>query len=351
MSEEKKLNIDWDVCLKLTVLVVFLYFLYLVKDIVIWFIFALVLAILFNFPIDFLERKKFPRVVATIIVYFGILIILSFFFFKTAPVFLLEIKQFSSNLPYYLQKISPYFEKIGIRIIENPQSFFSLLENNLEKAGQNILNALSVIFGGMGATLFIVFLAFFLSLEKNFLERILSNFAPTRYQQYLFNLLPRVRKKVSGWFLSRIIGVLFVGIISYLVLMILNVKYAFILSVIAGLLDFIPYIGPIIAGIIITFIVMIISFGQALFVLISFIIIQQLEGNLLIPILQKRIIGIPPALVLVALIVGAKLWGFLGAILAVPLAAVIFELIKDYLKLKRKEEEREGLREEAAQTL
>ena len=339
MAEEKTLNLNWDICLKLSVLVVFLYFLYLIKDLVIWFIFALVLAILFNFLIDFLEKKKIPRVLSTIFVYFGVLTILGFFFYKTAPIFLSEIKHFSSDLPLYLQKISPYLEKIGIKVIQDSQSFFTLLENNLEKAGENILSALAAIFGGLRATLFIVFLAFFLSLEKNFLERILSNFIPSQYQQYLFNLLPRVRKKVSGWFISRVIGVLFVGLFSYLVLRILGVKYAFILSVFAGMLDFIPYVGPLIAGVIITLIVMISSFSQALFVLISFIIIQQLEGNLLIPILFKKIVGVPPALVLIALVIGAKLWGLLGAILAVPLAAVIFELIKDYLKLKKKEKE------------
>jgi len=338
MSEEKTLNLSWDICLKLTVLIVFLYFLYLIKNLAIWFIFALVLAILFNFPIDFLERKRIPRVLATIIVYFGLLAILAFFFYKTAPVFLSEIKQFSSNLPLYLQKVSPYLEKVGIRFVQDSQSFFSFLESNLEKAGENIFNALAAIFGGMGATLFIVFLAFFLSLEKNFLERVLSNFTPSRYQQYLFNLLPRVRKKVSGWFLSRVIGALFVGILSYLILRILNVKYAFILSMIAGILDFIPYLGPIIAGVIISLIVMITSFSQAIFVLVGFIIIQQLEGNLLIPLLSKKIIGVPPALVLVALIIGAKLWGFLGAILAVPLAGILVEFLKDFLKKKKEEE-------------
>lgn len=343
MSEEKTLNLNWNFCLKISVSVIFLYFLYLIKDLVIWFIFALVLSILFNFLIDFLEKKKLPRILATVIVYFGLLIVLSFFLYKTAPIFLFEIKQFSSNLPQYFQKISPYLEKVGIGFVQDSQSFFSLLENNLKEAGGNILNALFTIFGGFNATVFIIFLSFFLSIEKDFLERVFTNFTPEKYRQRLFNLLPRVKKRVSGWFISRVIGVLFVGSLSYLAFEILNIKYSLIFSVVFGVLDFVPIIGPIIAGTGIVLIVMITSFPKALFVLISLVIIQQLENSLLFPILFKKFVGIPAVLVLIALAIGATLWGVLGAILAVPLSGVIFEVIKDYLNLKKKEKEAEIL--------
>jgi len=336
MLEKKELDISWDFCLKVSFLVIFLYFLYLIKNLVVWFIFALILSILFNFIIDFLQKKKVPRYLATALVYSSLFLIIAFSFYKTAPIFLKEIKQFSLNFPYYLQKVSPVLEKVGIKIFQQQESFLSVLENNLAKVGDNILNALTVIFGGVKATLFIIFLAFFLSLEQNLLERVFANFAPVKYHPYLFNLLPRVRKKVSGWFISRIIGVVFVGALSYLAFSILNIKYAFILGVLAGLFDFIPIIGPVIAAFLIFVIVVITSFDQAIFALIAFIIIQQLENNLLFPILFRKFIGIPPALVLIALVVGGQLWGFTGAILSIPLTGVVFELLKDYLKIKRK---------------
>jgi predicted PurR-regulated permease PerM len=349
MENEKTLNINWDFILKVSVLIIFLYFLYLIQDIAIWFIFALVVAILFNFLINFLEDKKIPRVLAAVFVYLAVLSLLGFFFYKTAPLFLREIKQFSTNLPFYLKEISPYLEKLGINILQSPDSIFRVLERNLEKIGGSALNALVVIFGGMQAAIFIGFLAFFLSLERNILESFLANFAPSRYKDYLFNLLPRVRKRVSGWFLSRVMGVLFVGILTYLVLSILNVKYAFILAVFFGVLDFIPIIGPIIGGAIVVILVMLNSVTQALFVLIGLVIVQQLENNLLFPLLFKRFIGLPPSLVLIALAIGAKLWGFLGAILAIPLAGVIFEFIKDYLKFKKKSEAENKTKQEIKQ--
>ena len=93
MKEEKILNVGWDMVLKVSVLAMFLYFLYLVQDFVIWFIFALILSILFNFSIDFLEKKKIPRMIGAVIVYVGFLTLIAFFFYKTAPLLIKEIKR------------------------------------------------------------------------------------------------------------------------------------------------------------------------------------------------------------------------------------------------------------------
>ncbi len=338
MREEKTLTLNWDFCLKMALLVIFIYFLYLIKDLIIWIVFALVLSILFNFAIEFLERKRVPRILATVIVYFGLLILIGLFFYKTAPIFLAEINQFIEKLPEYLNKISPYLDKLGLGSIENSSSLFSFIRNNLQQVSQGIISALIVIFGGLQSTVFIVFLAFFFSLEKNLLENLLSNFIPLKYRERFLRLVPRVKRRVNNWFVSRIIGVIFVALLSYLVLRVFDVKYAFILAILGGILDFIPMLGPVVAGLLIAMIVMMSSVTKALIILICFIIIQQLEGNILFPVLFKKFVGLPPSLVLIALAVGASLWGFLGAILAIPLTGIIFEIIKDYLKVKKRKE-------------
>jgi predicted PurR-regulated permease PerM len=333
---QQSVSISWGTILKISIAVICLYILYLIKDIIVWFVFALIIGILFNFIIDFLERKRIPRTVSAIILYFGIFAALSFFIYKTAPIFLSEIQKFSQNLPQYLQKISPFFEKLGVETFKTTENLTKTFQESLGKAGENIFNALFAIFGGIWATLFIIFLAFFISLEKNFGERILEAFSP-KYKDYLLGLWQRSKQKVSGWFLSRVIGALFVGGLTYLILRILNVEYAFMLSLMAGILDFIPIVGPLIAGLIIAFIVALTSLFQAGFVLVAFGIIQLLENNLLFPLLFKKLTGLPPVLVLTAFAIGAKLWGVLGAILAIPLAGVIFEILKDYLQKRKKD--------------
>jgi len=337
MNHESTFNISWGTILKILIAVISIYILYLIRDILIWFIFALVIAVLFNSLIDFLERKRIPRLVSCLVLYSGIFALLGFFVYQTAPIFLSEIKDFSQNLPQYLQKISPLFEKFGIETFKSTQTFLETLENNFERAGKNILNALSFVFGSIGAAFLVTSLAFFISLEKNFGERVLEIFSPLKYKNYFLNLWHRSKEKVTGWFISRIIGIIFVGIVTFIILKILNIKYVFALSLMAGILDFIPIIGPIIAGIIITLFAAMNNLGQAVFVLIAFIIIQQIENNLLLPIISEKFTGLPAVLVLVGLAIGGKLWGILGAILFIPVVGVIFEVLKDYL-IKRKRE-------------
>jgi len=341
MEQQSILNISWGTIFKICLAVICLYILYLIRDIVVWFIFALVISILFNLLIDPLERKRIPRAVGATFSYLSVFVLLSFFIYKAAPILISEIEQFTQNLPQYLQQISPLLQKFGILTSQNTQSLTETLALNLEKVGGNIFNALFSIFGGALSTIFIISLAFFISLERGLVERILIAFSSSGYHKYLHHLLERSKRKVGGWFISRVIGVLFVGVSIYIILSIFNVEYALILSLLAGIFDFIPIVGPILAGLVITFIVALTSPFQALFVLLTFLIIQILEGNLLLPLLFKKFVGMPPALVLIALAVGGKLWGILGAILVIPLAGIVFEILKDYLEKQRQREEKE----------
>jgi len=341
MNQESILNISWGSIFKVCIAVMSLYILYLIRDVVVWFIFALVISTLFNFLIDSFEKKRIPRIATAIFLYSSIFILLSFFIYKMAPMFLSEVKEFGQNIPGYFQQVSPILEKFGIQIAQDTESFVSNLEIGLGRTSQSVFNALFAIFGGVFSTVFIISLAFFISLEKGLVEKVLITFSSIKHHRYLRYLIERSKKKVGAWFISRIIGMFFVGVLTYFVLKVFNVNYAFILSLLVAIFDFVPMIGPILGGLIVTAIVALSSPIQALFVLIAFVIIQILEGNLLLPLLFKKFIGIPPSLVLISLVVGGKLWGILGAILIIPLVGIIFEVLSDYLERSKKMEERD----------
>ncbi len=332
------LHMDWQTVAKLAVLVVCLYVLYILKDITIWFVFALVVSILFNFLIDGLQKKRVPRIVSATVLYLGFFALLGFFIYKTAPLLLHEIQEFMGSLPVYLKKISPFFEKLGVSSFKNTKTFMDTLQQSLSNAGGSFGNAVSGIFGGAASTALVIAVAFFISLERQFVEKIISAFSPANYKEYLFGLWRRAKKKVSGWFVTRLIGIVFIGLGTYVVLMVLNVKYAFILALIAGVLDLLPFIGPLIAGVALFAVVSLNSFFQAAFVVIAFLILQQIENHILFPIIFKKLIGLPPVLVLVAFAVGGELWGAAGAILGIPLAGVVYEIIKDYLAKRQRHE-------------
>jgi len=342
MDSEKLLDISWKTILKISVAVVCFYILFSIKAILIWFIFALTISVLFNPAIDFLQKRKIPRVLGVVIIYVGIFGILSALIYLVVPLFTSEIQEFLKSFPQYFEKISPPLKELGFQAFENIESFLKALGSTLEGMTDNIFSALFAIFGGVFTTLFVIVTAIFLSLEEKVIEKALILLFPKKYEAYALNLWGRCQKKVSGWFGARILACLFVGVASYITFLLFNVKYPFTLALFAGVFNFIPYVGPLLSGIVIFLIVFPIEPLKAIFVIIVFTIIQQIENSILSPILMKKFVGLPPALVLISLVVGGKLWGLLGAILAVPLAGILFEFLREFLQ-KRKEKKTEVL--------
>jgi len=341
MNNEKTLDISWGTIFKISIAVVFIYFVYLIRDLIIWFIFALVISILFEPVISLLIKRRVPRVVATASVYFFIFGILTYAFYLSLPFFISEIQRFSEifpqRLPGYFERISPMFKQLGIETFENFEVFLTNLRKPFEEMARNIFSTLITFFGGVFAVFFTISMAFFLSLESGLMEKGLTLFFPKKYETFLFNLWNRSKEKVVGWFLMRIIGMIFVGLTSYVAFRFLEVNYPVSLAAMIGIFDFVPIIGPLVATIFIMVVVSIDSFLKAAFVFAAIVLIELIENGVLFPALSRKIIKVPSIIVLVGLFVGGKLWGVLGAVLAIPLFAILFEFFKDFLKEKKEE--------------
>jgi predicted PurR-regulated permease PerM len=338
MEKNSLLDISWGTLLKISFLIVIFYILYQVKDILVWFLSAAIISIILNSPINFLRKLKIPRFIAVILVYvtlLGCFVVLVYFI---SPLFVGEIKKFSQNLPRYFEALSPFFNTLEINIFQDVETFVNTVGKSLEKITANILNSLFLVFGGVFAFIFILFSAIFLSLEEKWLEKTFALFFPPEYEDYSLSLARRCQKKVSSWFLSRIVACIFVGILTYLTLLIFNVDYPLSLGLLSALFNFIPVVGPL--GMVFLFFTFIgpANLFKAVLVVIVFTLIQQIENNILTPILSKKFVDLSPVLVLLSLTIGGILFGFLGAILAVPLAGIISEFLKDFLRKKRQEE-------------
>ena len=338
MDNQKLLDISWATIAKISIAVVLLYIIFLIKDILIWFLFALVISVLFNPVVDFLQRKRVPRILGVISVYIVFFGTFSVLIFLITPLLIFEVQGFIKALPMYFEKISPPLQGLGFQAFEGTEDFAMALGGTLESMASNIFNVLFVFFGGIFTTLFVVTVAIFLSLEEKIAEKTLILLFPKKYEAYALNLWDRSQKKVAGWFGARILACLFVGVTTYVMLLLFNVEYPFTLGLFAGVFNFVPYIGPFITVIVFALLIFPVAVLKAVFVLIAFIFIQQIEGNIISPVLMKKIVGLPPALVLVSLVVGAKLWGVLGAILIIPLAGIVFEFLKEFLQKKKERE-------------
>jgi predicted PurR-regulated permease PerM len=332
----KILDVSWATILRITLALSVLYLLYLIRDILIWFVFALIISILFDPAIDFLRKWHIPRTMAAILVYLSIFVVLGFTIYAIAPFLFAEFQQFSLKFPYYFEKASPYFSGLKIEALKNFENFSKTLEEVLTRASSNIFSAIGTIFGGIFSAVAIFSIAFFLSLEEKGIERSLALITPLRYRDSVLNIWEKSKKKITRWFATRIIGMIFVGLFTFITCYVLNVKYAVFFGLLAGVSDLIVTIGPLLAGGVIALFIALSSLSKAVIFIIAFLIIQEIEGHILLPILSKKFLRLSPALVLIALLIGAKLWGILGAILAIPLTGMLFEFIKEFFA-RRKE--------------
>lgn len=337
MENEQRLDISWETIFKISIAVVSLYLIYLIRSVLVWFIFAVIISVMLDPIFDFLKKKKIPRVISVIIVYLLIFGTLSFLIYLAVPLFVSEMKRFAQGLPDYFEKIAPPLKMLGFNAFQDVENFVAFLSNNLQSIATNVLKAASAIFGGVLSTFFVISLAIFLSLEDKPIEKTLMIIFPKKYEAYVLDLWKRCRDRVSGWFLSRVLGAIFVGFLSYISLLIFKAKYPLILAFFAGIIDIIPVIGPIFAGVLIFLVVSLNSLASGLFALVAFILIQMIENNIILPFLTKRFVDLSPVLVLLGLTVGGILWGVWGAILAIPLFGILSEFMRDFLK-KRKEE-------------
>lgn len=316
-----------------------IYLLYLTGPILIWVLFALIISMLFAPIIDFLERVRIPRALSVVIIYGGAFGLMGFLIYLMVPVFVYEARQFSQFFSVYFEKFSPPFRGLGIEAFQSVESFINALDNSLTKMASTLLGSVFSIFGGIFSTAFVIIVGIFLSLERQPIKRALALLSPKRYEKEILILWSRGQKKVSGWFLSRLLASLFITAASYLAFLVLKINYPLSLALFGGFLNFIPFLGPLIAGVVIFLLAAVNDFFVAVLAVLAFFLIQQIENNIITPILTKKFVGISPTLTLIALAIGGKLWGLLGAILAIPLFAVVAEVTREFLKMRKRTEE------------
>jgi len=333
---QQTLDISWKTIAKVFVAIFIFYMAYLVKDVALWFFFALVISVLLEPAINFLRWLRIPKIVAIVFVYLSIFGFLGLLIYMAAPIFVFELKQFSHQIPDYFEKINPVLKQWGVDIAYSFNDLTQILVNRLEQGSKGVVNAVTSFFGGIVSAIFILTLSFFLSIEEKGMQKFLVILTPKRYERQIINIFERSQKKVSNWFGARILACLFVGLASFVIFYIFDVKYSFLLALVAGILNFVPYIGPwITAAFLLAFVSVSNSWFVALYVFIAFIVIQSIEGYILTPILMKKMINLPPVLVLAALVVGSQIFGFLGVVFAVPVFGIVYEFMKEFLEKRR----------------
>lgn len=287
-----------------------------------------------------LMQRRVPRVLAVLLVY--VILIGSFFivFYFFLPSVLSDLATFLSSLPTYLEafnRTGAFDQYANILGVPAPSSvsaddIMAGIRSAFDFGGAvgNAVTAASKIFGGVFSFLLIIIFSFYFAVIETGVDDFLRIVSPRSYKNYVLGLWKRSQRKIGLWMQGQLILALLMGVLLYLGLTILGVPHALVLAVIAALFEIIPVFGPTLAAIPAVTIAFVDGGATlGLLTVALYVIAQQFENHLIYPLVVTRVVGVPPLLVILGLIVGADLAGFLGIILSVPVAATLQEFVKD----------------------
>jgi len=175
----------------------------------------------------------------------------------------------------------------------------------------------------------VVVLTVYLLLDQRFFRNLSNVIIPEDKRDEVAIITEKVATKVGAWLKGQLFLSLIIGSLSFVGLWIIGVPYALTLAVISGLLEIIPVLGPIIAGIVAALVALTVSPLAALFVIAFYFILQQLENNIIVPKIMQKAVGLPPAVIIIAILIGGSVLGILGALLAVPVSGILYVLVKE----------------------
>jgi len=324
---------------KAIILLVLAWLLFTLRDVVLIVLTAIVIASSVEPGVRAMTQRKVPRVPAVLFVYsclFGIFFALFYFFL---PSLLEDFVKFMSALPTYLEALGnisaldTYTQLLGLpdstnlssgELLEGIRTAFNL------GTYSNAFTAVNQIFGGFLSFILIIVFSFYFAVVETGVDDFLRVVTPKSHQAYILGLWQRSQRKIGLWMQGQLLLAVVVGVLVFLGLTIFGVPHALMLAVIAGVFEIIPVFGPTLAAIpaaILGFA----SGGLALGLIVIgiYAVVQLFENHLIYPLVVTRVVGVPPLLVILGLIIGAELAGFLGIILSVPIAATLQEFVRD----------------------
>jgi predicted PurR-regulated permease PerM len=316
-------NVSSITILKVLVIVLLLWFLFAIRDILLLFLISVIISSAIEPLADYLYKKRIPRALSVLIVYVLFLSIIAMVIALLVPPITQQFSTISQTDFYnnFLARVG------GLRVhLQNLGIDETVTNNFKEFAGsisQGLFNTTRNILTGFVSIITVLVVSFYLSAEENGTKNFIKHLVPFKNQSYVTNLVSKIQRKIGSWVLGQLILSVTIFVLTYIGLLALGVDYALVLALIAGLLEIVPYIGPIVAVIPAAFFAFIQNPPLAVAVIILYLVIQQVENHLLVPMIMSKSVGLNPIMVILGILIGGSLGGLIGAIIAVPLISAI----------------------------
>src|SRR5919107_3124409 len=313
------------------------YFFYRISGVVLAFLLTILLSIILSAPVNFLGRRGWPRAWGTLAVLAVLVGLVWLFGLALVPAVETQSREFAEAFPTLLDE--------GLTLANQAQSFFGLgtqiglAPQSLSELGRQALTGGTVsTAAGVGLTLatalslgvvVIISTIYLVIRPAPWVDGFVSLF-PAGWRPRTREVLEAMYHTVQRWFLGQLTAMTFIAVFWAISLSIIGVPFALLLGIFSGLVSFVPYLGATISVVLPLLLALISEPFTAVYVIIAFVIIQQIEGNILQPILMSRAVDLHPAMVVFAILTMGTLFGIVGVFLAVPLVAVVQVLVREW---------------------
>jgi predicted PurR-regulated permease PerM len=332
-QSSQKLEVGWTALWRIFIFIGFALLLYFARDAFAVLLVGVVLSLGVEPIVGFLSEKlKFGRILAIITVFVVSITVVGLFLYLVIPILIIEFSGFVGRLNEIIPTIPGI--KFVLPSVQNVQSglnqistFLSTINFSITATFWSLITDIILVFSAVIVTLY-------LSVERHGAERMLEVILPGSYERSVMTVFKNYERKMRRWFATQLALSLFVGMAVFVGMFLIGVKYPILLGVIAGILEIVPLIGPIITGLIAFVVAASYSVSLAIYAVIFFVVIQQVENHILIPILVGKSMRVHPVIVLVSVLAGGEIAGFTGIILSVPVAVLVQEIF-DYLAEKK----------------
>lgn len=311
------------------------YLLWRVQEVLFLLTLAILLATAIEPLVNRLRRGPFTRGSGVLVVYTVIVVVIGLPAYVIMPSVASQAASFSETLPDRLQQLRPYAESLprpvqgmAVGLLDNA---FQAVQSPPRPAGDEIVQVGATAAHSLLSFFSVFVLAYYWLVERALIKRVILRTVPARQARDVNSVWMEVEEKLGGWVRGQLILMLAVGVMATLGYIALGLPNPILLGVAAGLLEIIPMLGPFLAFAPAVLVALAIDPTRALFVLAYALVIQQIEGNVLVPRVLGRTVGVSPLTVLLGILVGSTLAGLPGAFLAVPLAGAVQVLLAHLL--------------------
>jgi predicted PurR-regulated permease PerM len=333
---EKNWEITWSSLWRILSMLALIGILYLAFDIWIAVFLSIVISSALDPAVSWLERKRIPRVIGALSIFILFVLAIALILYTLFP---LVLAQFNILLKSFGELESSLLDfPATTKILEAVNKNLGRFTNLLLSGSAPFFETISALFGGIVLTISTFVLSFYLIISRDGVEKFLRAVIPTGYEEDVLQVYFKTRRRIGRWFYGQFFLSLSVGLAVFIGLSLIGVKYSLIIGILAGLLEIVPFVGPIVSGAIAFLIAISESWMTGLYVFLFFVLVQQAESILLTPMFMRLTTSLHPALILISLLVGARLFGFVGIIIAVPIGVAVQEIMDrwSYKKVTRK---------------